>query len=137
MPAADTNVLVRLVADDDEQQQRHVSSFLRRSGPVFVSHVVLTETCWVLVRAYALSRADLARSVEMFLSTDVLRVERPEIVAEALRSFRSSAADFSDCLILASARAANELPLATFEDRLGRLEGAIRLGGKRPARSRK
>jgi predicted nucleic-acid-binding protein len=35
-----------------------------------------------------------------------------------------SKADFADCLLLAGARAAGELPLVTFDKALGKLAGA-------------
>lgn len=138
MPAADTNVLVRLLVDDDVEQQRHAASFVRRSGSVFVSHLVVMETSWVLARVYRFARTALALALEMLLSTEGLVVERSDIVEEAIRTFRASTADFTDCLVLAVARAANELPLATFDERLGRVPGAHRLGRKRrpPRRAR-
>lgn len=130
MPAVDTNVLVRLVVEDDEEQTRHATAFLRSAGRVFVSHVVVVEAAWVLSSAYGLSREQLARALDLVFATDSFSVERPEILNEALAYFRESKADFADCVIVATARAAGELPLATFDKATSRLEGARRLGRK-------
>ena len=48
MEAADTNVLVRLLAKDDPVQAAVAERFIRDEGPVWVSHLVLVETLWVL-----------------------------------------------------------------------------------------
>lgn len=130
MAAVDTNVLVRLLVDDDEDQVRHARAFLRAHGPAWVSHVVVAEVTWVLASAYGVDRRGIAEAVESLLSLSVVEIEEPEVVAGALESFRSSSADFGDCLILACARRANRLPLATFDAGLGRVEGARRLGAK-------
>ena len=131
MPAVDTNVLLRLIVDDDEEQTRDANAFVRASGRVFVSQVVLVEAAWVLARAYGLSRAQLARAIELVLAADAFTVERSDLVVESLKLFGSSNADFSDCVIAATARAANELPLATFDAAASRLPDTRRLGRKR------
>lgn len=134
MPAVDTNALVRLLVEDDDEQARHASAFLRTSGRVFVSHVVLVEAVWVLGGVYGLKRGQLQRTLELILAADAFSVERPEVAAEALRLFRETAADFADCLIASTASAAGELPLATFDAAAGHLPGARRLGRKSKAR---
>jgi predicted nucleic-acid-binding protein len=133
VPAVDTNVLIRLVTEDDEGQLRFAAAFVRNSGRVFVSHIVLVEAAWVLSSGHGFSRDELARALDIVLATGSFAVERPELVAEALGYFRASRADFSDCLIAATARAANELPLATFDAAAARVPGCRRLGPKASA----
>ena len=131
MASVDTSVLVRSLTEDEDEQTRQAEAFLRSAGRVFISHVVLVEATSVLVTVYGLSRDEIRRALDLLLNDESLAVERPELAAEALRLFRESSADFADCLILAVSRAANELPLATFDDAAGRLPGARRLGSKR------
>ena len=131
MASVDTNVLVRLLIEDDEDQARQAAAFLRTSGRVFISQIVLVEATWVLASVYGLTREQIGHTLELLLAAEPFNVERPELAAEALRLYRESSADFSDCLILASARASNELPLATFDAAAGRLPGARRLGSRR------
>jgi predicted nucleic-acid-binding protein len=130
MAAADTNVLLRLLLDDDEEQARAARAFLRAHAPLFVSHVVIVEASWVLSSAYRFSRKQLGDVLNMLLDTDGLAVERPSIVSAALRHFGESSADFSDCLILATAQAAAAAPLATFDRKLAKLSGARHIGRK-------
>jgi predicted nucleic-acid-binding protein len=129
--AVDTNVLLRLLVDDDEEQTRDATAFVRSAGSVFVSHVVVVEAAWVLSGVYELSRLQLSRALELVLTTDAFTVERPDVLVEALKLFGGSKADFADCVIAATARAAGELPLATFDVAASRLPDARRLGRKR------
>lgn len=132
MPAAaDSNVLLRLLLEDDDEQARAARAFQRIHAPLFVSHLVLAEASWVLTSGYGFTREKLRAVLEMLVDTDGIALQEPEVVQAALASFRSSRADFSDCLILAVAESAAMAPLATFDQKLGKLPGARKLGKKR------
>jgi AbrB family looped-hinge helix DNA binding protein len=128
MAAVDTNVLVRLLMEDDEEQARAARAFQRAHGPLFVSHVVLAELAWVLSSAYDFPRERVGAVVEMLVDTDGITLEEPNVVRAALEASRASRADFPDCLILAVAQSAAAVPLATFDKKLARVTGARRIG---------
>ena len=130
MAAADTNIVLRLLLEDDDAQTRAARAFLQAKAPLFVSHVVLAEVVWVLSSVHRFGRRDLSGFIEMLLATTGFAQEDALAVKDALDTFRSSKADFSDCLVLAIARRAGALPLGTFDRNLGRLEGAKRVGPK-------
>lgn len=126
MRAADTNLLVRLVAQDEPGQVAKTESFV--TGGAWISHVVLAEATWVLTKGYRLDASALARVVEMLLSHQDLVLEDPSTVSLALAAFRARPKlGFVDCLILEIARKAGHLPLGTFDRELGKVEGAERL----------
>jgi predicted nucleic-acid-binding protein len=126
MVAVDTNVLVRLITRDDAKQVAAAERAVVKGA--WVSHLVLTETTWVLSAAYELSAAKIAVAIEMLLNHRGLAVQDPDVVAAALENFRAKPAiGFSDCLVLEIARKAGHLPLATFDKALSRLDGAQRL----------
>lgn len=127
MAAADTNVLVRLLVADHRAQLRAAQRCIAERGPLYVSHVALVETIWVLAYTYRLARRDLGAVVEQILAGADFVLERPAEVATALVSYRSSRADFADCVLLANAQAAGMLPLATFDRRLAKVTGALRI----------
>lgn len=52
MPAADTNVLVRLIIGDDPGQQARAEAVLAKDGPFWIPVVTLLETAWVLESYY-------------------------------------------------------------------------------------
>jgi len=126
MRAIDTNVLVRLVTRDEPTQVEAAEAFVSKG--VWVSHVVLAETTWVLAEAYALSHAQIANVVEMLLAHQQLTLQEEEIVRAALDHYQKTPSlGFSDCLVLEIARKAGHLPFGTFDKRLSKLEGAERL----------
>ena len=123
MRAVDTNVLVRLLVEDDPAQSRMAEEFIGKGA--WVSHVVLAETLWVMAASYGRSAQQIASSVERLILQSELTLQDAEVVAAALAQFRGSPrVDFSDCLILEIARKAGHLPLGTFDQRLAKLDGA-------------
>jgi predicted nucleic-acid-binding protein len=126
MRAIDTNVLVRLLVRDDEQQVAAAEKFVAKGA--WVSHLVLAETLWVLDAVYERTPAHIALAVERLLAHAALTLQDADAVAAALDQFRTRPAlGFSDCLVLEIARKAGHLPLGTFDRQLAKLDGAQRL----------
>jgi len=126
MRAVDTNVLVRLVVRDEENQVLAAQRFVERGA--WASHVVLAELSWVLSAVYGLEHAQIAMAIEMLLNHATLTVQDSDVVLAALDQYRlKPALGFSDCLVLEIARKAGHTPLGTFDKNLGRIEGAERL----------
>lgn len=126
MRAVDTNVLVRLVTRDDVRQASSADRFVAKGA--WVSLLALTEAIWVLAAVYERSAAGLATAIEMLLDHEHLVLQDSDAVARALDLFRARPSlGFSDCLMLQVARKAGNLPLGTFDRRLGKVEGAQKL----------
>lgn len=126
MLAIDTNVLVRLLARDDDDQVHAAESFISKGA--WVSHLVLVETIWVLDSVYEMPRAQIAIAIEMLLNHRDLSIQDADVVAASLDHFRRwSAVQFSDCLVLEIARKAGHLPVATFDRNLSKLDSVERL----------
>jgi predicted nucleic-acid-binding protein len=127
MRAADTNVLVRLLVRDDPKQAAAVDAFLR-GGPVWISHLVLIETVWVLESVYGVARPELAEAIQRLLDHVTLSLQDEDVVAAALATFgRHPTVGFSDCLVLEVARKAGHQPVATFDRAFARVAGTKRL----------
>jgi predicted nucleic-acid-binding protein len=126
MRAVDTNVLVRLVTRDDDDQVTSAEAFVDKGA--WVSHLVLAETTWVLSSAYGLDHGAIATAVDMLLNHRTLTVQDADVVVVALGHYRKKPAlGFSDCLVLEIARKAGHVPLGTFDKNLSKLDGAERL----------
>jgi predicted nucleic-acid-binding protein len=126
MRAVDTNVLVRLVTRDDERQLAVASAFMQTA--VWVSHVVLAETVWVLETSYRFDSTRIASSIDILLKHETVTLQDADVVAAALDQYRSKTrVGFTDCLVLEIARKAGHLPLGTFDRDLSKLDGAERL----------
>src|SRR5688572_2215819 len=110
--AADTNVIIRLIARDDAKQL--ALALAQAANGLWVSHVVLVEVAWVLESAYGRDPGDIATALELLLGHPDLTVQDPDVVRAAAAQFRSNRGiDFADCLILEIARKAGQLPLVT------------------------
>ncbi|MDP2957228.1 MAG: type II toxin-antitoxin system VapC family toxin [Longimicrobiales bacterium] len=128
MRAVDTNVLVRLLARDDQKQAAAAESFV--ADGAWVSHLVLAETTWVLSAVFSRSSLQIAEAIAQLLEHEALAVQDSDVVGFALAHLRRKPAlGFSDCLILEVARKAGHLPLGTFDRDLGRLDGVSKLKG--------
>ena len=125
MQAVDTSVLVRALTGDDLRQSPAAEAFIRDQAPVWLSHVVLVETVWVLESVYGCGRPQLIEAMTRIIDNKDLFLEEPSIVRAALALYQTERkVHFEDCMILEIARKAGHLPLATFDKALGKLEGA-------------
>jgi predicted nucleic-acid-binding protein len=126
MRAVDTNVLVRLVTRDDPRQVDAANAFVQKGA--WVSHLVLTETTWVLATVYELGHSEIAAAVEMLANNQYLTVQDADVVEAALKHYRRRPAlGFPDCLVLEIARKAGHLPLGTLDRNLAKLPNTERL----------
>ena len=127
MAAIDTNVLVRLVTRDDAAQFEKAYAFVQKHQPVLVTQLSVLELVWVLMSRYGLEKARVGQVVEALLEMAELDVEQPAILEAALKTWGSTKADFADCFILETVKAASETPLGTFDATLAKLKGCKRL----------
>lgn len=127
MIALDTNVLVRLLTNDEPGQARRAAALIEKH-PVFVPKSVLLETEWVLRHAYGLGRPAIHAAFEKLLGLPQLAVEHSGAVREALEAY-AAGLDFADALHMASSRMAERF--VTFDQHLikkaGRLPGLMPL----------
>lgn len=119
MRSIDTNVVLRLLVNDDADQRARATALVRQlRGEGFrISEVVLVETIWVLRSAYRFDRATVATAVRTLLSLEGVVVADLERVSRALVAFETGTADFADFLIREAARDAQALPVMTFDAR--------------------
>ena len=126
MQAVDTNVLVRLLARDDPAHASKADQFIAKG--VWVPHLVLAETIWVLQAVYERTDAQLALALDLLLAHESLVLQDADTVAAALAHYRKKPAlGFSDCLVLEIARKAGHTPLGTFDKALAKLPGVQKL----------
>lgn len=125
MIGVDTNVVVRLLVWDDKRQAHAAVQYLRKycsaESPALLSHVVLVETAWVLEDVYAYKRVQIAAAIEGILTTAQLKSSDPLAVLAALDRYRSSSADFADCLLGVINIAAGCEYTATFDRKASKL----------------
>ncbi|MBS1766752.1 MAG: type II toxin-antitoxin system VapC family toxin [Acidobacteria bacterium] len=127
MAAIDTNVLVRLVTRDDAAQAEKADVFVTKHQPVLVTQLSVLELVWVLMSSYGMGKAKVIQVVRALLEMAELDLERPALLEAALETWEGAKADFADCFILETVKAASETPLGAFDATLAKLEGCKRL----------
>ena len=135
MTGLDTNVLVRYLANDDPAQtplaQNLINSFTSQE-PGFISLVSLVETVWVLTGVLGYNRTAAGKAVETLLEAEDIRMQYPDLVWRALRQFRTSNADFSDCIIGALGADSGCEVTVTFDRQAAKLPGFRLLSARKP-----
>jgi len=93
----DTNVLVRAVVRDDQDQADAAASLLKGAEVIAVCLPCLCEFVWVLRRVYRFGQAEILAAVEALLDAGNVVVDRP--AADAGLAMLRAGGDFADGLI--------------------------------------
>lgn len=125
MPAIDTNILIRYLVRDDEDQFRQVLALFEeyRESPLRINLSVIIETAWVLSSSYSYSKAELIDTFRHLIKTEGLDVQNVSIIEQSLDMYETSNADFEDCLIATQNEFANYSPTFTFDKKASKLTG--------------
>ncbi|HYB57356.1 MAG TPA: type II toxin-antitoxin system VapC family toxin [Alphaproteobacteria bacterium] len=109
MKAVDTNVIVRLLIEDDLAQAERARAIFgeEESETIFISKTVLLEAEWVLRGGYKVPKMKIFESLEALLGLANVTVEAPTVVRNAL-DWAQDGLDFADALHLASVPRAEE-----------------------------
>ena len=131
MTGLDTNVLLRYFGQDDARQSPKadiVIDSLTADNPGWVGLAAILELVWVMTSKRSASRSVVADTLDQLLTLEAMVVEQAAAVANAVRYFRFGKAEFADCLIAASARAAGCSRTITF-DRIAARDAGMELLG--------
>ena len=114
MPALDTNILVRLLVGDDARQLARVRTLIEstadRDESLFVPLTVTLELEWVLRARYGFARDSILMTFVGLLETRELKFQDEASVERAIYFYRSTKADFAECLHLGSTITHNRKP---------------------------
>jgi predicted nucleic-acid-binding protein len=105
----DTNILARFILQDDRLQSPkadEVMSSLTAEDPGWVGIATILELVWVLNSKSRLDRNAIGKALDLLVFQEEIVLEQAEAVRVACQLFKKGNADFADCLIASSARAA-------------------------------
>lgn len=127
MIGIDTNVLLRiLVRDHDEQlrvAERFIATRCSKEEPGHVSRVVIAEIAWVLKDIYSYDRPQIASAIRALMDVSELEIESADEVHGAVADFDKSSAGFTDCLLARTNAAAGCEHTVTFDRKAAKLPG--------------
>lgn len=98
----DTNVLVRYIIQDDDEQSKIATQFLENLSleyQGFINTIVIIELIWVLSRTYKQSKETIALILEELFSMPVFVFDNLPLLLKTLEIYQQSKADFSDIFI--------------------------------------
>ena len=119
MIGLDTNILVRYLTRDDEQQWQKAATVIQQNQPCFITNIVLCELVWVLRGAnYGFRKGEIISVLEAMLHSVTFEFENRSTVDQALQRYRQGKADFSDYLIGAVSQQVGCTETVSFDGKL-------------------
>jgi predicted nucleic-acid-binding protein len=105
MIGVDTNIVLRYLLADDDQQHRLAVQLIDQTcspdDPALVSGVVLVEIAWFLSRQLRLPRAKIVDHITALLDNTHLLIANSVSALLAVIAYRDGRADFADYFIAA------------------------------------
>lgn len=95
--AVDTNLLVRAIVGDDQDQARSAQSELAGAELIALPLVALCELVWVLSQGYRVAIPDIADAIRRLINGTGVAVNRPAV--EAGLTTLEAGGDFADGVI--------------------------------------
>jgi len=127
MIGLDTNVLVRFLVRDDEDQFERARRLIRREAaagePVLIGLLVMLETEWVLRSRYDLTKSEILAAFAGLLESVEVSFEDEASLEQALFLWRDTNVQFADCLIGARNTSLSCRGTASFDAKALRLPG--------------
>ncbi|MEA3467030.1 MAG: type II toxin-antitoxin system VapC family toxin [Thermodesulfobacteriota bacterium] len=103
MIGVDTNILVRYITQDDEEQSGIATEFIENyclhGNKIFVNHLVICELVWVLKKCYKLSKPKTINVIQHILQISQFSIENAQIIWQALTDYKKGSADFADYVV--------------------------------------
>ncbi len=130
MIGVDTNVLVRLLVQDDPAQNALARDFFARrdaGDPAYIGSVVLAEAIWLLRSRMGFARDAVEDVVRGLLDSDDFVIEAAPRLRELLAQPASDRAQVADHLIAWAAETAGCTRIVTFDRQAARLVPAMEL----------
>ena len=111
--AADTNVLIRAVIEDNATQARAAMHLLSHADSVAISLPCFCEFAWVLGTVYKMAKLDIAAAIETYIQAHNVIANRPAI--EAGLAMLYAGGDFADGVLAFEGRQSGADTFVSFD----------------------
>jgi predicted nucleic-acid-binding protein len=109
MYALDTNLLIRLVTNDDVKAaakvQKTLDAEFAQGKDCFLAHIVLCELVWVLRRLYGYELEQCQTALKALLTFPNFKIEAAAVAHAAFKAWKKHGGDYADHLLGAQAQA--------------------------------
>jgi predicted nucleic-acid-binding protein len=110
---ADSNVLLRIILEDDVRQAKAAQALVRKAEAVIVSPASLCEVVWVLSRAYRRENAEIYAALRLLLSVGNVITDRQTV--EAGLAVLQAGGDFADGVLEHAGETLGAASFASFD----------------------
>jgi predicted nucleic-acid-binding protein len=104
MYGLDTNILMRFITRDDEEQWQRVDFVIKShagdAGSMYISDSVLCEMAWVLRSYYGYNKSERIAALEMISEIEEFKFSNRTILKQAIELYKNGKADFADYFIV-------------------------------------
>jgi predicted nucleic-acid-binding protein len=115
----DTNILLRVIVEDDAKQSRAAEALLARAETVALTLPVLCEFAWVLSRGYKAPADEIIEAIRRLMSGDNVTTNLAAI--EAGLDMLENGGDFADGVIAYKGRWLGGETFVSFDKRAAKL----------------
>ena len=126
MKGVDTNILIRFLIGDDEQQAKTVYNIFKKAesekNELFVPLLVVLELIWVLESVYQIPRTEILDSISELLLMPILKFEHQSVLQQFILSAQANRYDLSDLLIAHSAKIQGCATVLTFDKKASKFK---------------
>lgn len=124
MIALDTNAIVRILVEDDQNQSKKVQGIINKAETkeqkILILSEVLIETVWVLESVYHCTRLEISMFIETLFAAPTFYLPDANVIRQATDQYKKGG-DFADLLIVAQAKAHQANQLFSFDKKLQNL----------------
>ena len=127
MIGLDTNVVLRLLLNDDlKQRQRAVKAIQQAkviAVRVTITLAVVLEMEWVLRSTAKMTKPQVLSVFDLLLESYDIEIDNEKALEQALHIYANAAADFAECLFLAQYQRMGCQTMLTFDAKAARMAG--------------
>lgn len=115
----DTNMLTRLITEDDTKQFSNVLDLVYKyralDETIYLDDIVICELVWVLGSTYKYTKIQVSIALETLFSSDTFVFRNIQSLQNAFELYKSGKADFSDYLICERTKEAGCITIYSFD----------------------
>ena len=123
----DTNILVRHLTGDPQEQAARAHRFLAGSSVLLLADLVVAEIVYVLTSYYLASRTEVAAALRSILSFEAVRVVDAALLHRAIEVYELDRLDFAEAYLVAAAERSGVGTIASFDRSIDRVTPVRRI----------
>ena len=127
MIGLDTNVVLRLLLNDDPAQRLRAAKAIRQARrlavTVTITLAVVLEMEWVLRSVAKMTKPQILSVFDLLLESYDVEIDNEKVLEQALHIYANADADFGECLFLAQYQRMGCQTMLTFDAKAARMAG--------------